>query len=294
MAQYGLGRGLDALISRKHTTSPQKDDEISAQSGDDHVTEIDIGLISANTYQPRTEFDTNQLHELSESIREYGILQPLVVIRKGDAYRLIAGERRLRAARIVGLARVPVVVRESQEDFENLAMALIENIQRVDLNPVEIARGYKRLRDEFMMTYGEISKKIGKAQATISYAVRILTLPPEILRAIEERVIYEGHAKLILCLKDPEEQLKLFHRIVKEKLPIHAVDRLLYEEEKKGTIQRRTPSAKQNFLAQEELLREHLGTKVRIEQKGKRGIISIEFYSADELKALLQKMISEE
>lgn len=292
MAQYGLGRGLDALISRKHPAPSQKGDGVSAQSTDEPIAEIDISLISANEYQPRHDFDTNQLHELSESIREYGIIQPLVVVHENGKYRLIAGERRLRAAKIVGLARVPVVIREAN-DHEGLAMALIENIQRVDLNPVEIAKGYKKLYDEFSMTHEEIAKKVGKTRPSISYAMRILTLPEEIQRALESRTIYEGHARLILCLKTPEEQLKLFQRIIREKLPIRFVERILYEEEKKGTIQRRTPSVKQDFLPQEELLREHLGAKVTIEQKGKRGIISIEFYSNDELKGLLQKMIVE-
>lgn len=292
MAQYGLGRGLDALISRKHPTSSQRGDGVSAQSTDEPIAEIDISLISANEYQPRHEFDTNQLHELSESIREYGIIQPLIVVHEGGKYRLIAGERRLRAAKIVGLSRVPVVIREAN-DHESLAMALIENIQRVDLNPIELAKGYQKLYDEFSLTHEEIAKKIGKSRPVISHALRLLTLPQEIREALETGAIFEGHARLLLCLKTPEEQLKLFKKIIDEKLPIRFVERILYEEEKKGTIQRRTPSEKQNFLAQEELLREHLSAKVTIEQKGKRGIISIEFYSNDELKGLLQKMIVE-
>jgi len=292
MAQYGLGRGLDALISRKHPSLPQKGDDNATQSEQGLNSDIDIGSIVANAYQPRHEFDTNQLHELSESIREHGIIQPLVVIREGNGYRLIAGERRLRAAKIVGLTRVPVVIREA-DDQERLALALIENIQRVDLNPMELARGYQQLYKEFSMTHEEIAKKVGKGRSSVSNMIRLFTLPKEIQEALEEGSIYEGHARLILCLPNSADQLALFKRVINEKLSVAAVERILYEEEKKGTIQRRTPSEKQNFLAQEELLREHLGTKVTIGQKGKRGIISIEFYSPDELKTLLQKMITE-
>jgi ParB family chromosome partitioning protein len=143
------------------------------------------------------------------------------------------------------------------------------------------------------MTHEEIGKKVGKARSHVTNMMRLLTLPKEIQDAIENGVIYEGHARLILCLPDAAGQLKLFKRVVDEKLSVGAVERILYEEEKKGIIKRRTPSEKYNFLAQEELLREHLGTKVTIFQKSRRGIISIEFYSPDELKSLLQKMISE-
>ncbi len=290
--QYGLGRGLDALISRKHPTSSQKGDGVSAQSNNEPVTELDIHLISANEYQPRKDFDTNQLHELSDSIREYGIIQPLVVVHEDGKYRLIAGERRLRAAKIVGLSRVPVVIREAN-DNEKLAMALIENIQRVNLNPIELAKGYQKLYNNFSWTHETIAKKVGKGRPTITNALRILTLPQIVQDAVEDGTIFEGHAVLLLCLIDQDQQLKMFKKIVDEKLSVRSVERILYEEEKKGTIQRRTVSEKNNYLAQEELLREHLGTKVTIDQKGKRGIISIEFYSTDELKGLLQKMITE-
>lgn len=143
------------------------------------------------------------------------------------------------------------------------------------------------------MTTGEIAKKIGKGATVVSHVLRLLTLPPQIQAALEDGTIYEGHARLILCLADPNDQLRLFKKVVDEKLSVGAIERVLYEEEKKGNIKRRTPSEKQNFLAQEDLLREHLGTKVTIAQKGNRGIISIEFYSPDELKGLLQKMIAE-
>lgn len=287
MSSFGLGRGLDALIAKK----PQPTGVSSSPSvlSDTQSTfEISVDIIRANDYQPRTEFATSDLAELAQSIRDYGILQPLVVSRVGNEYRLIAGERRLRAAKQVGLRVVPVVVRDADE-HQRLALALIENIQRVNLNPLELAVAYKKLKDEFNLTQEEISKRVGKSRSAVANFLRILNLPDRIQQALREGMISEGMSRVLLSIQNESEQLSFFDHIMTQQLTVDEAVRQV-RSFSSNELQKKQPRDSV-MSAKEELLREYLGTRVSIQQKGKRGVMHIDFYSQEELDEVIRKII---
>ncbi|MDP1709774.1 MAG: ParB/RepB/Spo0J family partition protein, partial [Candidatus Komeilibacteria bacterium] len=293
----GLGRGLSSLIPRKD--NKEKDNYFSASTFSarplapgaavDSIHEVAVNEIVSNKYQPRTHFAEKPLQELAASIKEHGILQPLVVVSAGSGgYELIAGERRLRAAKIAGLARVPVIIREASE-LQKLELALIENIQRADLNPIESALAYQKLNDEFGLTHEEISKKMGKSRPAVSNTIRLLSLPDEIQQALSEGAITEGHAKVLMEIKDEAKRLVLFKQVLQQKLTISDTS----QEVKKVVVARhaRKLSRDPNFMAFEEDLREKLGTKVSIRRRGKNGgEIVIEYYGEEEFKDLMEKL----
>jgi len=272
-----LGRGLDSLIPRKNFS-------VKAIEEKSDILEIPINLIRANPYQPRNNFDEQSLEDLANSIKEHGILQPLVVNKiADDVYELIAGERRLRAAQKAGLNKVPVVIRLITAS-KKLELSLIENIQRKDLNPLERARAYQKLIDEFNLTQEEIAKKMGKARATVANTLRLLNLPISIQRAIEEERITEAHAKVLLTLESPEAQEAMLRRILGVGLTVREAEQLVISKRKK-------PRAIDYFVkSQEEKLQEILGTKVIIKKRGKKGKIIIEFYSEEDLANLIKKL----
>lgn len=293
MAQPSLGRGLDALLSRKNPPSqtPNASTQIPVQSSDnEQVYELAVDVIQTNPNQPRTEFNEAQLAELAQSIREYGIIQPLVVTKKGDRYELIAGERRLRAAKSIGFGKVPVVIRDTA-DHERLAVALIENIQRVDLNPMELAAGYKRLIEEFNITHDDLGKRLGKSRPSISNALRYFNLHPEIQEALRERRIDAGQGKVIVSLTDHDEQIKLFRQVVDEKLSVAETTRRLRQMSVRHA---QMPGAKPpDILKKEDLLREYFGTKVEIVTRGYgKGFVRIDYFSREELSEILQKILN--
>lgn len=261
---------------------------------------VEVDKIKPNPYQPRREFDQARLSELAESIRMYGILQPLVVTRKEIAkedgglateYELISGERRLRASRIAGLAQVPVLIRQGEEnDREKLELAIIENLQREDLNSVDRARAFKRLVDEFGFKHAEIGKKVGKSREYVSNTLRILDLSEEILTALSEGKINEGHTRPLLMLTDrPQEQMTLFKEIMYKKITVREAEgiarRIAYERARKREFM-----ADPELVSLEEKLREQLGTRVKIERMEVGGKILIDFFSNDDLRTLLQIM----
>lgn len=294
MPQYGLGRGLDALISRKapQLSQNQKQPQSFGGQNGEAVFEIPVDQILTNAYQPRLDFNDENLRELADSIKEYGILQPLVATQEGTAYRLIAGERRLRAAKLLGLKTVPVVVRTS-DDHGRFAMALVENIQRVDLNPVECALAYQRLREEFNFTVQQIANKVGLPRPTISNYLRVLALPKEVQQGLRDGTITFGHAKAILSIPDASEQSAFYQHLVTGKL---SADRayLQAREISKKPITKRSYHANPDIVQKEELLREYLGTRVNIEKRtGKIGEIRIQYYSPEELTAIINKIIGE-
>ena len=212
MAQSSLGRGLDALLTRKKMTlAPAASSGTTAT--DDAVVELPVHVIQTNAFQPRHAFNEEQLLELANSIREYGVIQPLVVTREGDEYHLIAGERRLRASKMIGLEKVPVVIRNSNE-HEKLAVALIENVQRVDLNPIELGCAYKRLADEFSMSHDEIGVRVGKSRPVVSNTIRLLNLPAVIQDALREGAVQMSTARAILALPTADEQIDFFYKIL--------------------------------------------------------------------------------
>lgn len=258
---------------------------------------IEIDKIIPNPYQPRREFDEDRLKELSESIRQYGILQPLVVSRKEEMlengsisvkYELIAGERRLRASKMAGLLQVPVVVRVGDDNREMLELAIIENLQREDLNAVERANSFQRLADEFKLTWTDVGKKVGKSREYVSNTVRILMLPQDILDALSKGLITEGHTRPLLMLIDrPEEQITLFKEMLIRKMTVREAEKIArtiaFEKIRKKSLFM-TPEV----VDTEEKLAEALGTRVQIEPREKGGKILIEYFSHDEFLALSQ------
>lgn len=287
MAHASLGRGLDALLSRKKTASVFNSVSASSLQGDETVVELPIFAIIANKYQPRQEFNEEQLMELASSIREYGVIQPLVVTKEGGGYRLIAGERRLRAATMAGLKKVPVVVRENNGQ-ELLAVALIENVQRVDLNPIELGIAYKRLYEEFNLSHEEIARRVGKSRPVISNMIRLLNLPAVIQDALREGAVSFSSARAILGLHDTEKQMDFFYQVLEGKVKKSDVEHSVTMTRGNSNRKRRGDP---DTLAKEDVLRERLGTKVQIHSNGAGGSVVIYYYSSEELDNIIHTIL---
>ena len=316
MAQnYGLGRGLSSLIPQKKPASQNPNNTIDGPKedfnyfgGSDHmptsapkvaeepamamdkssVQEISIAEIVPNPHQPRTEFNEEKLQELSNSIKTHGIIQPLIVTKKeAGGYELIAGERRLQAAKLAGLQNVPVIVREASEQ-NKFELAIIENVQRHDLNLIEEATSYKKLADEFNLSQEEIAGRVGKSRSVVANRMRLLTLPIEIQKALNSGKITEGHAKLLLAIPNPEKQRAFYEMILKDKLTVRQTESLT------GEISVRTHKRKitidPEMKNREEEISSVLGTKVKIKKSGTGGRIVIEYYSQEELDGILGKI----
>jgi len=253
----------------------------------EQIVQVPLALIAANPYQPRRVFNQTTLQELADSFKTQGVIQPVLVRRLGDGqFQLIAGERRLRAAKLAGLEKIPVIVRAAS-DSESMEMALIENLQRQDLNPIEAATAYQRLMKEFGLTQEELSSRVAKERSSIANAVRLLSLPKEVQDWLELEQISPGHAKVLLGLASQEEQLRLGRRAVKECLSVRDLERLL----------RHVPAAKSRRRQQagrspvEEQLRRKLGTKVRLIEGKVGGKLVIEYYSSGELDRLVDLIL---
>lgn len=282
-----LGKGLSSLIPTK-TIRGMIHHETGSNGDVQRIWQIPTSEIAPNSHQPRQHFSHQELGELVQSIKEHGILQPLLVRERADGgYELIAGERRLRAAVIAGLATVPALVRAAT-DQEKLEIALIENIQREDLNPLEEAFAYARLVEEFGMSQQDVADKVGKSRPAVANTIRLLELPDPIKKALMDGQLGMGKARAILSLKSEKEQLAMFASMMGERVTVRDVERAV---ELKGAMSRKGSVRRDpNLLAQEELLEERLGTKVRITQKGERGIITIEYHSREELKRLIKEL----
>ena len=260
---------------------------------------VDIEKVRPNPYQPRREFDDDRLRDLADSIRQYGVLQPLVVSReekiKEDGgmvveYELIAGERRLRASKLAGLEQIPVIIRTGDDSMTKLELAIIENLQREDLNAVERARAFFRLVEEFKFTHGQVGAKVGKSREYVSNTLRLLALPQEILDALSGGKISEGHTRPILMLADrPEEQNVLFKEIVFKKMTVRdaekAARRIAFDR-----VRKKEYLIDPEIVEMEEKLQETLGTKVRIEKKENGGYITIDFFTNDDLHTILNSI----
>lgn len=270
---------------------------------------IEVDKIKPNPYQPRKNFDDESLKELADSIREYGILQPLIVSRieketdfgRRVEYQLIAGERRLRAAQLLGLERVPAIVRPSLEERQKLEAAIIENIQRADLNPLETARGFAKLADEFGLPQREIAERIGKSRAYVANMLRLLELPSEAQRALEEGKISESHARLLLTIQNPEKQRALLGEILSRKLTVRETEILTRRilEMPLGQFVQKHQEVSVSDLGDalekeiERKLEEIFGTKVEVKKRGNKGKITINFFSEEELQEILKKLVKE-
>ncbi len=281
----GLGRGLGSLI-------PQKNDPLATVMGPEatlpagQALRVDPSLIKANPRQPRTAFNDPVLDELKQSIEEYGIIQPLIVTRSGSGYELIAGERRLRAATLLGLKEVPVIIRQA-DDQEKLEIALIENIQREDLNPVELAIAYKRLADEFSLNQEQLAKKLGKSRPVITNTLRILRLPEEIRNALINNEITEGHAKILVGLDSEQKQFELFNRIKTRHLN---VDETLGEARRMGGTKQARVLVNYADKDKEMILRQFFGAKTEIKRVRQGGQVIIHFNNDEELGELMKKV----
>ncbi len=272
-----LGRGLDALIP---TGSP----EVATSSGvtDTALLRIPVDRVRPNPFQPRQQFDDTELEELASSIRANGLLQPIVVRAKGAEYELVAGERRLRAAQRAGLQEIPAIVRQVG-DHEALELALIENLQRSDLNPIEEARAYERLRDEFGLTQEQIAARVGKHRSTIANALRLLRLPQDLQDELAAGRLTAGHARALLSVDSPEEQRRLAREFLRTGASVRDAER------RAQPARKQLPDA--NWRAVEDELRRLLDTKVRLlPRRDGTGKLEIEYFSLDQLNALLARL----
>jgi len=277
-----LGRGLSALIP---------DTPAAVPAAADCSLEIDSDLLRPNKFQPRAQMDDERIEELARSIRANGIIQPIVVRKVEQGYEIVAGERRWRAAQRAGLLKVPVVVRDIPED-RLLAVALIENIQREDLNPIEEAVAYRRLSDEFHLTQEQIADAVGKDRSSIANYVRLLRLPQEVRANVASNALTMGHARALLGLNDESAQLRLSRDVVSRNLSVRETEALVKKaaspEEKKPT-----KTVDVHTRAAEDKLRLALGTRVRINRRGKGGRIEIDFVNEDELQRLYERLTAE-
>jgi len=278
-----LGRGLSALIPDAPAPAPPAQAE--------RALDVDSDLLRPNKFQPRTQMDDQRIDDLARSIRANGIIQPIVVRQVEQGYEIIAGERRWRAAQRAGLHRVPVVVRDIPED-RVLAVALIENIQREDLNPIEEAHAYRRLADEFHLTQEQIADAVGKDRSSIANTVRLLRLPQEVRGHVASNALSMGHARAILALADEAAQLRLARDVIARSLSVRETEALV---KKAAAPEEKKPEKKIDVhtRAAEDKLRLSLGTRVRINRKGKGGRIEIEFVNEDELHRLYERLTGE-
>ncbi len=288
-----LGRGLGALIDDADTMQ-QRDENRLERSPVELVKEIDINKIKANPFQPRTSFDKEALQELSDSIKELGIIQPLTVRSIDGEYQLIAGERRLRAAKLAGLNKVPAYIRTA-DDQGMLEMALVENIQREDLDAIEVAISYQRLIDECSLTHDTLSERVGKKRATVTNYLRLLKLPAEIQLGIRERKLTMGHARAILPLENPELQLTAFSKIIEQDLSVRKVEELVrnlaQESKGKGDSGKVNKEKSEELNVLEDKLQEIFGWGVQVKQgKGGSGKIVISYRTQGELEELMERM----
>ncbi len=284
----GLGRGLDALFAEQAPIMPDNRVETEEKSNSyvrDKVLYIDINDIKPNAEQPRKTFDKEKISELSQSIIEHGIIQPLVVRKSGKHYEIVAGERRWRAAREAELSVVPCIVRQFSDE-ENMLVAIIENMQREDLNPIEEAMGLEQMISAYGMTQEEVSKSVSKSRPYITNTLRLLKLPEEIKALVSEGKISTGHARALITVKNKTKQEELCKKIIEDGISVRDVERLASEEKKirKKPLKRvKSPDT----LNVERELKEIYGTKVTINSRGNKGTVELEFYSKDELNRLI-------
>lgn len=279
-----LGRGLDALIPDINAIMP----EPGTVSSQEQVVYLDVNDISPNKYQPRVDFNQEKLNELITSIREKGVVQPLLVRRAGEKYELIAGERRLRALKALEIKKAPAILKDV-DDLGAIELALIENIQREELNAIEEAHAYKRLIDEFGFTQEKVSQTIGKDRTSVTNILRLLNLPLEIQRYLTQGKITAGHAKAILSAKGLQQQLNLCKKIMEKGLSVREVETMVSPQLKRHPREKSPKDA--HLIDLEEKLQSALATKTRIHHNKKRGHIIIEYYSLEDLDRIIGKIV---
>ncbi len=285
MAARGLGKGLDSLIPKAVGETEVKKQTTEAKGPE---TIVKITKVEPNRDQPRKNFDEDALQELADSIKQFGLLQPILVQDRKDYYEIIAGERRWRAAKLAGLKEVPVIIRNYTEQ-EIVEIALIENIQREDLNPIEEAQAYKRLLTEFNLKQDEVAERVSKSRAAVTNSIRLLKLSEEVQQMVIGEMISTGHARALLAVENPEEQYSLAQKIFDEKLSVRDVEKLVKNLHKPAKPKKLDDKALQAIYQDiEEKLKQKLSTKVTVSSKGDgAGKIEIEFYNHEDLDRLL-------
>ena len=287
----GLGKGLDSLIPKKKKKTvktenkpEQKNEESQNSSGEILVK---INQVEPNREQPRKEFDEDSLMELADSIKQFGILQPLLVQKRKDYYEIIAGERRWRAAKIAGIKEVPIIIRD-YTDQEIVEISLIENIQRENLNPIEEAMAYKRLLEEFHLKQDEVAERVSKSRTAVTNSMRLLKLSPRVQQMIVDDMISTGHARALLAIDDEEQQYQLANRIFDEKLSVRETEKLVKAlKNPKKEVKKQKPEHTFVYDNIEEQMKNIIGTKVSVNPKANgKGKIEIEYYSEEELERI--------
>ncbi|MDF2839528.1 MAG: parB-like partition protein [Clostridia bacterium] len=273
MKKNGLGKGLGALIR-------ENEKEVTAS-----VTELKITELEANQSQPRRFFDDQAMQELSGSIKEHGVVQPIIVRKLDDSYQIVAGERRWRAARLAGLKTVPVVIKD-YSNVQVMEIALIENLQRQDLNSIEEALAYKSLMEEHNMTQENISDKIGKSRSAIANTLRLLNLPEEIKNMVVQGKISAGHARALLTIEDKKKQVEIAQKIIDQQLNVRDIEKLVMQKDVKE--EKKENKKDVEIIELEDRLKKALATKVSIIHKKNKGKIEIEYYSNDDLERILE------
>jgi ParB family chromosome partitioning protein len=278
-----LGRGLGALI-------PQRQEAPAESHATQGLAEIPISQIQPNPFQPRKTFNEASIDELARSVRQHGIVQPLVVTRSGDKYKLIAGERRFRAAQKAGLTTVPVLIKEMMAEGDALQIALIENIQREDLNPIEEAMAYHQLHDDFQLTQEEISRRVGKERSTVANFLRLLKLPDPVKKLLASGQLSMGHARALLAIESPKKQEQLAERVVRKNLNVRQTEMLASESSPK-TAEKKEKEKDVFTRDAEDKLQRTLRTKVEIDRRRRGGVIHIRYGSEDELIRVVDELM---
>jgi ParB family transcriptional regulator, chromosome partitioning protein len=274
--KHGLGKGLGALIP----------DESGSGEIEEGIRNININLIKPNEEQPRRRFDEEKIAQLGKSIKEHGVIQPLVLKKKNDTYVIVAGERRFRAAKSIGLAEVPAVIMEL-DDKEVLEISLIENIQREDLNPIEEAMAYKRLVEEFNLIQEDLAERLGKSRSVITNTMRLLNLDYRVQDALINVLISEGHGRVLLAIEDKQLQYVLSQKIIKDKLSVRETERLIKEISTRKTKRRASVGEDPYYSDIKDKLENYFGTKITLNTGKNKGKIEIEYYSEEDLQRIL-------
>ena len=289
MSKKALGKGLGAIISSVQATETNQQTgrtEIDTEDSSNKIIELDIHKILPNPEQPRTHFNEEKLIELSDSIKASGLIQPISVRKEDDLYYLVAGERRLRASKLAGFEKIKAIILQSEKD-DNLTLALIENLQREDLDPIEEAKAYKLLTTRFKFKQQEVAEKVGKDRATVANSIRLLNLDEKIQQALSEGKISVGHAKVILGAPEPE-QFKIYSEIINNGLSVREAEKLIgAEKSAAGDTKAKSKSKDAHIKKMEEKLISILGTKVEIKHFGKSGRIEINYYSIDDFDRIM-------
>jgi len=288
MKSRRLGRGLDALI-------PQISEEEKTDMGGS-LFEVDIKKVRSNPSQPRAKFDRDRLEELKQSITENGVIQPITVRKADDGFEIIAGERRFRAVQDLGFDKIPAFIMDVSNEGQMLELALVENIQREDLNPIEVAKGYQQLQKEYGLTQEQVATKVGKDRATVANFIRLLKLSPQIQESLQKGEISMGHARTLMGLVSNSDQMQIWKKCVRQGWSVRKLEDVVREKAEGALKKQRkeSPQKFQPYVELEDKLRNVLGTQVKIRPSSKGGKIEIAYYSEDELERLIDLILSSE